>query len=866
MADFSETGKMPAPELLQQARLFHKAGNLQQAALAFRQVLESQPGHSESLLKLGLIENLLGNRTEALNYLKQAVNQDPNWLEANFYLGYILMLSEKYVEAEAVLNQVLIQNPEFAEAFNLMGLVLQKSGRREEAKEFFYRAVKIRPEYAEASNNLAGVLITLGNTAEAVIYLKKALQFKENFPEALYNLAEIYTNQGKYQLAAESFKKLAELRPGKPEIYYKLANVFLTMENFSEAKINYRKTLELAPGFGEAHNNLGNIYLAEGRLEKAEGYYRQAIEAMPGLAEVHNNLGNVLSSLEKPTEAEKAYREAIKLNPGYSEAYFNLGIIFLDRGKLEEAKYFFREAITFKPDYPEAYNNLGNVYFCQKDKDQAIINYQKAISLKADFKGALYNLGGVLASQFRIEEAELCFNKAIALDPKYADAYTNLGNIFLARGEINEAIAIYNKSVSLKPEGLTTISNILLALQYKENLSQREWKAALDRFAEECRKARQKSEPKDFPRHPGRKIKIGYSSPDFRFHSCAWYIEPLLASHDKEKFAIFCYSDVNDPDQMTAKLRDYADVWHETTDYTTGELFELIKKDEIDLLVDLAGHTAHNRMPVFALKPAPVQVNWLGFPASTGLDTIDYKFSDKWLNPENSKEYFSEKLWYLGDTVHCYRPPDPSPPVAELPFNRNGYITFASFNNLTKISEFTIKLWAAVLQQIPGAKLILKAALSSSKTVQERLTGLFSTQGIEPDRIIFTPSFSNTFDHLNYYNEADISLDTFPYNGATTTLESLFMGVPVISLTGERAASRYGLSFLAVTGLGELAANTPEEFVTKTVSLANDQERLAGFRNSLRERLLSSVLCNSKSFTTEVEKAFGEMWQIFLKK
>jgi protein O-GlcNAc transferase len=848
-------------ELINLAVKNRKAGQLENAKHFYQKVLQIDPEHTESLFNLGIIENTLGNIDQAGYYFKKVTLLKPDWLEAHFYLGYILLQNENIKEAEISLKKVIFLNPNYPIAYNLLGFISQRENKNSQAIEFYNRAISLKPDYAEACNNLGNVLLSMGRTEEAINNLQRAVQLKNNFEEPVYTLANIFSELHQSELAIHYYNRAISLKPDFAEPYYKLGNIYLELEKFQEAKINFKQAVYLNPRFSEAYNNLGNIFLNENNFSEAEFNLRQALKINPGMSGPYNNLGNLYVSQDKLQEAEYCYRQAILLLPGYAEAYYNLGNILLDQRKLAEAEINYNKAISLKPDYPEPYNNLGNIFFSQKKISDAIRSYHKAIELKPDYSGAYFNLGGALLSISKLDDAMFNFKKAIEINPDYSDAYTNLGNVLLAQGKVNEAIEHYQKALKIKPDCFTSNSNLLLALQYKDNLSDGEWQSFLMKFSDECKKIIPEIKQSKKDRNPDKKLKIGYVSPDFRIHSCAWFIEPLFANHDKEKFEIFCYSVLENPDSFTEKFKKLADVWHDTEDLTNKELIELIQNDGIDILVDLAGHTANNRLAIFAGKPAPVQVSWLGFPASTGLDTIDYKLSDKWLAPENSTEYFSEKVWRLNRVMHCYQAPDPSPPVSTLPYNTNGYITFASFNNLTKITEKTVEIWAKVLDEVSGSILILKANQSAAVELQDKISGLFIDHGISSERIKFVNPLPNTYDHLNYYNQVDIGLDTFPYNGATTTVEALWMGVPVISMAGERAASRYGLAFLSAVGLPELATGNSDEFIKTAVALANNPETLDKLRSSLREKLLNSQLCDRTGFTKEIENAYQEMWK-----
>lgn len=473
---------------------------------------------------------------------------------------------------------------------------------------------------------------------------------------------------------------------------------------------------------------------------------------------------------------------------------------------------------------------------------------------------ALFALGISLRRLRQLDEGATALQRAIALKPDFFEAHYNLGLLLTEQGRADEAVHVFCSALHLRPEVGLAHSNLLMALQYSSSLTTERWREALLAFAN-CSTPGPLPITHTNPPESERVLRVGYVSPDFCHHSCAWFIEPLLKAHDRDQVQIFCYSQVAAPDAVTARLRSQADNWREIVGCDDEAVATLIRADQVDILVDLAGHSAHNRLGVFARKPAPVQVSWLGYPASTGLTTVDYRLSDPWLTPPDTPEYFSETLWNLPRPAHCYSPPCEAPPVAPSPTLTKGRITFGSFNNLAKVGPTTVALWAGVLQALPTSRLLLKAHQATDAGVQRRLTTAFAAHRVAPERIVFMGAASTVSIHLACYAQVDIALDTFPYNGATTTLEALWMGVPVISLIGERAASRYGLAFLSAVGLSELAVSDSARFVDLAVALARDRERLSELRDSLRGTLGSSLLCNAVDFARTVETAYRKMWQ-----
>ena len=474
-------------------------------------------------------------------------------------------------------------------------------------------------------------------------------------------------------------------------------------------------------------------------------------------------------------------------------------------------------------------------------------------------------LSALLQKQGRLSEAEASSRRALEIRPDFAEAHYNLGVTLQEQGRLSEAEASFRQTVSIMPDVAVAHSNLLMTMHYAEGYTPAELFAEHQAYAQRF-EAPLKANwlPHPNARDSGKRLKIGYVSPDFRNHAVAFFIEPVLAKHNREQFETFCYYNHAVSDEVTQRLKLLADHWRDLHVLSDDAVAELIRADGIDILVDLAGHTAGGRMLTFARKPAPVQVAWLGYLSSTGLTAIDCRITDAHADPSGmSERYYSETLYRLPDTFVCYQPPKDTPQVGALPAIAQGGITFGSFNNLTKLTSGVLKLWARVLLAVPGSRLLLKTvALADAATRQQLITDI-AAYGVGEERLVLVPSDATHFEHLNRYNQVDIGLDPFPCNGGTTSFDAMWMGVPVITLAGDRFISRMGVSMLTSLGLTELIAETPEEYVAIAARLAGDPVRLAALRAGLRERMANSPLTDAKRFTLNLEKAYREMWRTF---
>jgi len=475
-------------------------------------------------------------------------------------------------------------------------------------------------------------------------------------------------------------------------------------------------------------------------------------------------------------------------------------------------------------------------------------------------------LYGVVARQLGKDELGLCLTRrVIRINPNIAEAHYNLGIIYAKQGLPAEAIKSYDRALAIKPAYIEAYDNKLLAMHYLDSLSPAEIYQAHQKFAE-----RFETPLKSMWQHhantlePERRLKIGYVSPDFCRHSVGFFIEPILAEHDKSKVEIFCYYNHTQHDAVTDRIMASADHWVTCGGMSDNQLAARISADAIDVLVDLAGHTSDNRLLVFARKPAPVQVTWIGYPNTTGLTAMDFRLTDAQADPEGGTEqWHSEALFRLPHCFLCYGPPADCPEVSALSTLEKEQITFASFNNLTKINDAVLRAWADILHRVPAARLLIKGSVTIDQSLHERILQVFVRKGLKRERVHLLTRTKSFREHLLLYNNVHVALDTFPYNGATTTCEALWMGVPVISLMGKTHVARVGGSLLSTAGLDELIATDREDYIRIAVELASNKDRLGRMRQNMRARLRNSPLTDARGATRSLEDAYRTMWRIF---
>jgi protein O-GlcNAc transferase len=600
-----------------------------------------------------------------------------------------------------------------------------------------------------------------------------------------------------------------------------------------------------------------------GRFDDAERLYQQLLAIDPGNARALHLRGVLAYQQSRNEAAVDLIGRAIAQNGAEPSFHSNLGLALQACGRLEEAVAAYGRALALDPTLADGHYNLGNALQELGRLDEAVASYAQALALRPDLAEAQCNLGLSLRAQGKLEEAVPCFGQAIALKPNYADAYSSLGNVLVDQGKIDAAQAAYRQALTLDPHHVAAHDALLLSLNYSSEISSEQILAEHRQFEAQHARALLPAQPSHAnDGNPDRRLRIGYMSPDFRAHSVAWFLEPVLRAHDRASVELFCYAELARADSVTEIMRPLADHWRVTLGLSDTALAAQIRADAIDILVDLAGHTAGNRLLVFARKPAPVQASWLGYPATTGLAAIDYRIVDAVTDPPGSADrQASETLLRLPGGFLCYRPARDLRAAAAPPGLASGSVTFGSFNNPAKLSGATLDGWARLLARLPHSRLLLKGSPFRDAATRALYLDRLVQRGVAADRIALIGWIADPAAHLTLYERVDIALDTFPYNGTTTSLEALSMGVPVVSLRGDRHAGRVGASLLGQVGLAELVADSVEAYIAIAAELAQKPQQLAALRSSLRSRMLASPLCDTAGFTRTLEAAYRAMWR-----
>jgi predicted O-linked N-acetylglucosamine transferase (SPINDLY family) len=670
----------------------------------------------------------------------------------------------------------------------------------------------------------ASALLAQKRPGEAARIYLHTLRIMPNSEAAYHGLGDALQGLGRYQDAVRAYRQALSLNGDSPDSHNNLANSLQILGQFDEAAAHYRRAIELQPDLAPAWSNLALLLQSQGRMDEALQHHRRAADLMPAHTLILNNLAYALIAEKQYAEAMTVCQRVIELNPKYAPAYNHLGVTYDRLGQFQEAGTSYRNALSLDPRMADAHNNLGHL----------------------------------IERQGRLDEAAEHYRIALGIEPNVAEVHNNLGNVLAAQGLIEEAVSAYRRALESRPNYVDAHSNLLFTLNYSEVHTPESVFEEHRRFGA-VHELRVRSDVLPHANTPDtmRRIKLGYLSPDLRKHSVAYFMEPILACHNRWEYELHAYYNHPTADEVTERIRRSFDHWVDCFGMSDSELARRIRADGIDILVDLAGHTAGNRILVLARKPAPIQVLWIGYPNTTGLSAMDYRLSDEVFDPPGQTEYLSTEQIVRLPTRYCFQPPPEAPPVTSLPALSRGYVSFASFNVFNKIGSKVLLTWAQILQAVPDSRLLI--ANVKTDTTADRVQAFFREHGIERERLTLIDRVAFD-DYLALHDRIDLCLDSFPFNGGTTTFLSLWMGVPIITLEGRHAAGRQGVTILGHLGLPELVATSTQEYVAIARHLAADLPALNRLRMSLRQRLASSSLLRPEETARAAEEAFREMW------
>jgi predicted O-linked N-acetylglucosamine transferase (SPINDLY family) len=683
---------------------------------------------------------------------------------------------------------------------------------------------------------------------------------------AAATMAEVLTRaqrsraDGNLTQAEQLCRQVVQAAPRDAEAWCLLADLCKSQDRLDEAVTNYRHALQFQPELPRAHNSLGILYAQRKQFPEAEASFRRAVKLQRDYSKAFNNLGNVLCEQGKLAEAAQAYQQAHQLGYRDPALHDNLAQVYLRLGDARAAEVQLQKALRAKPDDAELLKRLGVVLTTLAQFDAAIACFRRLMRTRSDDADSWWRLGEAFTGHGLLDKAIAALREAIRLSPAAANYHHHLGATLMQLGELNQAQACLRHALQLDPNDSRIRTSLLFCRCYDPGAP------AAEVFADHRLWGELHAPPIAKPTHPNvpdseRLLRIGYVSPDFRGHPVGRFIEPALAQFDSARFQVFCYDEfVRPADPLTQRLQSRVRNWRNVRGMSDEQLAAQIRADQIDVLVDLAGHTASNRLLTFALKPAPIQVTYLGYPHTTGVSAIDYVISDAVADPLDQAAWFTEEVIRLPNGFCCFTPRDDVPSVGPLPARRNGFLTFGSLHGQSKLNEPVLNLWAEILRAAPAAKLLF-ARHTMAGDGRDRLLRLLAERGIDENRLIFRQLNAGTGEYWNVYNDIDISLDPFPWTGHTTATESLWMGVPVISLRGVTHAGRMVASVLTFAGMTDWIAETPQSYLELASRWTTDLDGLSRLRSGMRDQLRRARLCDMTGYGRQLEHAYRGMWR-----
>ncbi|XP_010534409.1 PREDICTED: probable UDP-N-acetylglucosamine--peptide N-acetylglucosaminyltransferase SPINDLY isoform X2 [Tarenaya hassleriana] len=796
--------------------------------------------------------NILRSRNkfvDALALYEIVLEKDSRNVEAHIGKGICLQMQNKGRLALDSFSEAIRLDPHNACALTHTGILHKDEGRLVESAESYQKALMADPSYKPAAESLAVVLTDLGtslklagNTQEGIQKYYEALKIDPHYAPAYYNLGVVYSEMMQYDSALSCYEKAALERPMYAEAYCNMGVIYKNRGDLETAIACYERCLAVSPNFEIAKNNMAIALTDLGTKIKLEGDVNQGVAY---------------------------YKKALYYNWHYADAMYNLGVAYGEMLKFDMAIVFYELAFHFNPHCAEACNNLGVIYKDRDNLDKAVECYQMALSIKPNFAQSLNNLGVVYTVQGKMDAAASMIEKAILANPTYAEAYNNLGVLYRDAGNIPMAIDAYEQCLRIDPDSRNAGQNRLLAMNYiNEGHDDKLFEAHRD-WGRRFMKLYPQYTSWDNSKDPERPLVIGYISPDFFTHSVSYFIGAPLAHHDCTNYKVVVYSAVVKADAKTYRFKEKVlkkgGMWKDVYGIDEKKIASMVREDKIDILVELTGHTANNKLGAMACRPAPVQVTWIGYPNTTGLPSVDYRITDSLADPPDTEQKHVEELIRLPECFLCYTPSAEAGPVCPTPALSNGFVTFGSFNNLAKITPKVLQVWARILCAVPDSRLVVKCKPFCCDSIRQRFLTTLEQLGLESMRVDLLPLILFNHDHLQAYSLMDISLDTFPYAGTTTTCESLYMGVPCITMAGFVHAHNVGVSLLTKVGLGHLVAKNEDEYVQSAIQLASDVKALAKLRMRLRDLMAKSPVCDGPNFTVALESAYREMWRRYCK-
>ena len=842
-------------DVLHKATELHKQGRLDEAEILYRQILDNDPRHSDALNRLAIVALQRGDLQEALSRIDLALCVTPEAVTALSNKGAILLSLKRYPEALAIYDRVIALKTDDPDGHYNRARVLTDLNRHKEALASYDQVITLRPNDAEAYFNRGNALLELKRPEDALA----------------------------------SYDQAIALNPSSAAAYYSRGSALLELKRPVDALASYDHAIALNPNNAATFYNRGNVLLELMRPEEALASYDQALAIKADFAQAFSNRGNALLDLERREDALASYDRAIALNHSNASTYYNRGNVLLELKRPEDALVSYDQAIALKSDFAQAFSNRGNALLDLRRREDALASYDRAITIKPDFAQAFSNRGNALLDLGRPEDALANYEQAIAFNPNSAEVYNNRANALRDLGRSGDSLTSYVQALAIDPNNSSAFAGFAHAALLCCDWKKQNWAAQLidqkvngdnidpsvmlgypidhkiliglaRNYIRSRIPLRRTPLYQRAPRHHNR-IRVAYLSGDFRVHATAHLIAELFEVHDRVRFEIIGVSHgKNDRSSMRSRLERAFDKFHDVSNVSDADTAKLLQHAEIDIAVDLNGYTRGGRPEIFAFRPAPVQVNYLGYPGTLGADFIDYIIADPIVLPFDQQIYYTEKIVHLAD---CYQVNDRKRAIASVSPTRKaeglpevGFV-FCCFNNNYKITQEFFDIWMRLLMQVPGSVLWL---LRDNETAQHNLRREAAARGIAPTRLVFAERLAPD-QHLARHSLADLFLDTLPYNAHTTGSDALFAGLPMVTCMGETFPGRVAASLLRAIGLPNLVTTSALEYEQLAQRLANTPSELGLLRTRLRQNRLMFPLFNTDRFVRQIEAAYVRMWE-----
>lgn len=879
----------PTHPLLQQAQALYQAGQLAAAANLYRSLLHSYPKQLPLLTTLGTILLKMGQYADSIQILEQAIAIDPRQAQICLLLGICQMRLDNFAAALQRYDQAISLQADYADAYCNRGNALIKLQRLDEALTSFDKAIALKADFVLAHFNRGNLQRDLKNFAQAQSSYQRTLALKPDFAEAYSNLGSVLRNMQQIEPALRCYEQAIALRGNDAAFHFNRANVLQDLKRNAEALDSYALAIRYQPDLPEAHLKQGMLLNSLQQFNQALDSFAAAIALAPTDSQAYCQRGIALQELKRYPEALQSYDRAISLDPAYADAYCNRGITLQSLKRLEAALADFATALTLKPDYAQAYNNRGNALRILNHTEAALACYQQALAISPDFAEAYCNRGLALYELKRFDEALQSCEQALALKADFAQAYDNRGIILENLNRYPEALHSFELAMSLNPAldfiaGQCLSAKLMLCdwQQLDEQIHSLLSKlgnglkvinpfvmlavsddAALQRKAAEIFVADNQLPAGELPAlpysgHP--RIKIGYFSADFCQHPVALLSAGLYRLHDRSRFEVYGFSFTVKTDDITLELQNSFEHFYDIRQMSNQEVAALMLSLEIDIAVDLGGHTSNSRSSLFSKRIAPLQVSYLGYSGTLGGNYMDYLLADPVLIPQSSQPFYSETIACL---PHSYMVNDNTRPISGTAISRpqfglpeQGFV-YCCFNNTYKLNPQLFDSWMRILASVTNSVLWLSAA---NATAMDNLRREAENRGIAAERLIFAQRLPLMADHLARLQLADLFLDTLPYNAHTTSSDALWAGLPVLTCQGESFAGRVAASLLTAIKLPELITDSPAAYEALAISLAEQPQTLAAIRTKLAANRLTTPLFDTALFTRDLEALYQRLY------